>query len=92
MTVSNRLALHRSGRGHAHKVLPGERAAELLHPPARRQVTQVDGEEAGGIEQLRHRGLGRRVVAGEESDTAGIRRTRVTAMLPVEQFSHNAKE
>jgi hypothetical protein len=30
--------------------LPGERAAELLNPPARRQVTQVDGEEAGGIE------------------------------------------
>src|SRR5207237_10677071 len=35
-------------------------------PSGRHQVTDVDREEAGGVEQLDDRGLGRGVVAGQE--------------------------
>jgi hypothetical protein len=42
-----------SDRRQSHEVVRYQRATYLLHaPPARHQVTEVDGEEAGSLEQL----------------------------------------
>jgi hypothetical protein len=57
----------------------GQRTAELLHASARRQVTEVDREEAGGFEQLDDRCLGGDVVAGDEEHSAAARFAGVCA-------------
>ena len=65
-----------SGRA-LKEVAPGEGSPELLHAAAGHEVAQVDGIEAGGVEQIDNRLLGRRVVAGYEDDTSAAGSNRI---------------
>jgi hypothetical protein len=50
---------------------------ELLHAAAGNEVAQVDGIEAGAIEQIGNRLLGRCAVAGYEDDASATGSDRI---------------
>jgi hypothetical protein len=50
-------------RREPHEVVRRQRTAQLLHARAGHQATEVDREEAGGVEQLDHGGLRLGIVA-----------------------------
>lgn len=57
--------------------MPGEGSPELLRAAAENEVTQVDGIEAGGVEQIDNRLLGRGAVAGYEDDASAAGSYRI---------------
>src|SRR5205807_7363949 len=64
--------------GDAHKVESGEWSGELVQASGH-EVSEVDHEEAGGVEERCDVLLRRRVVAGKEQDSVAARPTRVCA-------------
>src|SRR4029450_1524078 len=57
----------------------GQRTANLLHPAASDEVAEVDGEEAGVLEQRDHLGFRVDVVAGDKDNSLAPCLVRICA-------------
>src|SRR5580700_8842088 len=65
-----------------HQVDPGERAPRLLHASSGREITEIDREEPGALEQVRDYRLGGTVVPGQEQHTAAAGLMRIAPKEP----------